>query len=274
MMKKIKKITSLTTCLAVLGASGCIVSPSDQRDEEQIWNMLNEKGFISAMSLLSMDDGIQGDESYQSFKRHYEEASKITRLDLTITGNSADAVIEYEFDGSFYVMYDDTTIVEKVVNGDTGSRKLLLVKNGGLGRFGGWDVDEMTVLAGSSVDERTEIEEISVSAPSTGTIHFADPAQFWERRVLTFVPGEEVTVTVRVSDTAVIPVIHRLTSENTAEHKLLEPTPEELVFSNTYTAPVTSGIYHTFLDVIDEDSVTERDAPYSAAAWGMPYWIQ
>jgi len=236
--------------------------------------MLNEKGFISGLSLMSMDEGISGEEDYLSFKRDYDENSKITRLDLTVMGNSADAIVEYEFDGSFYVMYNDSTVVEKTINNDFGTRKILLAKNGRFGRFGGWEVVEITVLAGSSLDERLSINEISVSAASIGTVNFNDPERYWERQVLTFAPGEEVTVTVTVSDPTIIPIIHRLTANNEKEHKILEPTSEDLVFSNTYSVPTTPGVYHTFLDVIDEDTVIERDAPYSASAWGMPYWIE
>jgi len=92
--------------------------------------------------------------------------------------------------------------------------------------------------------------------------------------VLTFLPGQEVTVRVWVNDAAVIGVVHQLSDDvEMIEQKRLVAVPEGVEFANVYFAPSEAGRYFTYVDIFDEAAITERDAPYSAAAWGMPYFV-
>ena len=275
MEKKIKSAMITSVCIAAIGISGCMVSPSTETDEEMIWNMLNEDGILNSVSAMNMNEGLESEDgSYIYFQRKYNNDSMTTHFDITITGDHADAVANYDLDGTFYVMYDDSTLVPKPFTGDHGTRNIYLVKRGDSSRFGGREVESISMLSGTSMDDIQRIERVTVESPSIGEIVFEDTDQSWEKNVLTFAPGEKVTVTVEVNDPSVIAVLHRLTSNNSVDRKFLEPTGEENVFSNVFTTPTAPGLYHTFVDIIDSQSILDGDAPYSASAWGMPYWIE
>lgn len=270
---KLFKMASFTGLfLALLFSGGCLISPVGTSDEDNIRNMLEDDGITSGLEMLTMES-FGDDDDYIYIKREYDIIDMVMSLNLVITGDEASAEVNYFINGTFSSMTADSTVFEKDISEDSGVRDLYLTKDGDRGKYGGWRISDLTVLAGSSIDENLEIEEITISSSSVGTIVFDDPTEFWERDVLTFSSGEEVTITVEVNDDNIIPLVHCLTSGATVERKILEPVPgEDRLFRNVYEIAADSGIHHTFLDIIDRDAVIS-DAPYSAVAWGMPYWV-
>lgn len=202
----------------------------------------------------------------RSFGRTYDELS--VERQISQSGDNADAEIQRIASGELTVLMLDGSEFIKEINNDSGRRFVTVTESAG----GEWIIDEISVYAGQSEDGRTEITQVAVQWGDNEII-FADPSELHPKDVLSFAPGQEVTVTVRVNETNAIGVIHQLDADvQPLTQKLLESvTSTEL--RNTYHAPATSGQYFTHVDIFERAGVVEKEAEYSAAAWGMPYYV-
>lgn len=257
---------ALTAGLILGGCNSTLVG--DNMDD-QIRNGISgdgAEGIVTSWNASESPDLAVPADGIQSFGRTYANVS--VNYDITQTGKIADATIGHTASGTFTAVHTDGSVVTKEITDDFGQRSVTASEDEG----GNWNVDRVSVFSGSSADGETQISKVTVSWGDQQVV-FDDPATLYDRDVLTFAPNEPVTVTVTVNDGDVIGVIHQLNaSVEPISHKLLEPTTA-VDLTNTYLAPSEPGQYFTYVDVFDKAAVSDTETPYSAAAWGMPYFV-
>lgn len=262
------------SALALL--AGCGDSLLGDSDDELIRDSVGDGGYAGVTTMWDADDVGAALEisalGVRSFGRNYKSAD--TNYDISRTNSSAEAEVRRSGVGEFVVQRMDNSSFTRPISNDAGGRQLELARS----ESGGWAVEQLTVFSGQSADGETDIEWARVSWGDNEVL-FDDLDQMYATDVLSFLPGQEVVVTVRANHPNVIGVIHQLEGDvRPASSKLLAQSDnDEYEFSNVYMAPQESGRYFTYVDLFDE-AVLDEDSlapdPYSAAAWGMPYVVQ
>lgn len=255
---------------AVVLAVGCAEFPNADSIDDDIRNTVNDDGvtgIATAWNGAEAPDLSLPDADVESFGREYTSVS--VRYDIDRESAQALAFVERTASGELVVAYPNGEVLRKGIEDDQASRFIALEQ----ADSGAWSVEGISIYQGTSADGSTVIEEVTVSWGNNEVV-FDDIATQWNTGTLTFLPGEQVTIRVQVNDPAVIGVVHQLSDGvGVIEQKLLEPGDSDREFVNTYVAPSEAGRYFTYVDVFDEAAIIEADAPYSAAAWGMPYFV-
>jgi hypothetical protein len=268
MNRKTLSTASLALAAGLL-LGGCNSTVIGDNIDDQIRDGISgdgAEGILTSWNASEAPDLSVPEDDIQSFGRTYGDVS--VNYDITQNGKIAEATVERVASGVFSVVYTDGTTVTKAIADDLGRRDLTASETEG----GEWNVDRVSVFSGSSADNQTQITKVTVQWGENEMV-FDDPATMHDRDVLTFAPNEPVTVTVTLNDGDVIGVIHQLANAvEPLSHKLLASV-SELELVNTYLTPSEPGQYFTYVDVFDRAAVSDTDTPYSAAAWGMPYFV-
>ncbi|MAE70366.1 MAG: hypothetical protein CME06_07860 [Gemmatimonadetes bacterium] len=206
-------------------------------------------------------------EGIASFGRNYDDVD--TDYSIQREGDRADAEVLRTASGELEVVLDDGSTYNKSISNDVASRNVVARENAG----GKWNLDQVSIYEGRSEDGETEIVRVTVMW-GDHTVVFDDLDALHDVGVLTFAPGEEITVTVEANDSDVVGVIHQLTADVTPlSQRLLDPV-NATELRNVYNAPDEAGRYFTYVDLFDHEAITDETSPYSAAAWGMPYHVE
>jgi len=128
-----------------------------------------------------------------------------------------------------------------------------------------------------------------VSASVNGTLRWigTSPSQLMniESELPTFYPGDEITVTVSVSNTngGVKVFLHNKPFKRTGHTRRLmfddgttggDKTAGDNIFTRTGTAPAPAGYYHVGIDVIDAEAFDDETSDnYRAYCWIFPYRV-
>ncbi len=266
-----RAIGALSTTLAAgLTLGGCGEGLLGDSIDDRIRDAISDDG--ASGIALSWDADQSPDlaistEGIASFGRSYDDVS--TDYSIQREGDRADAEVLRSASGELEVVLEDGSTYSKRIPNDVASRNVVARENAG----GKWNLDQVSVYEGRSEDGETEIVQVTVSW-SENTVVFDDLAELHDVEILTFAPGEEITVTVQANDSDVIGVIHQLTADvKPLSQKLLDPINATEV-RKVYNAPDEAGLYFTYVDLFDHEAITDETAPYSAAAWGMPYHVE
>ena len=161
-----------------------------------------------------------------------------------------------------------------------------------------WKLASVSLGQGNSVPNATiQINEISVSSSGGASVVFTDPLQTLLEipdDVLTFVPGEEVTVQVKLSNSTVNPVdplgngstetvlLHYGVNRHHHARKRFEyagsdPLTGDQVYQGTWTiGQEPFRVYHAVVDAIDNGTIYDDDGttyPYNSVTWSAPYRV-
>lgn len=257
-----------TPLFAAMIAAGCGQLPNANSTADDIRTTVTDSGAAGVATTWSGDGAPSIPEAgVAAFGRQYTTVS--VSYDVEQPDAFAEAFIERMGSGELVVDYHDGGPLRKTIDSDRASRFVTLEQTD----TGDWEIQQVSVYQGTSADGSTAIEHVTVSW-GDNEVTFAQADALYDWDVLTFWPGQEVTVRVMVNDPAAIGLLHQL-SENVdfIEQKMLEPGDAAGELVNVYFAPEEPGDYFTYVDVFDEASVIEADAPYSAAAWGMPFVV-
>jgi hypothetical protein len=184
----------------------------------------------------------------------------------------ATVTVTHQLEGIFRLFYDDVGSIylpgsiDKPLS-DTATRRAVFVKRGGHERHRGWKLVEISGTELISNPSTKVIQSVEISSASVNMV-ITDPLELWPLpEVPTFLPGEEVTLTVTTGDETDFVFLHWPGGKD-------DFTPlGGGVFEGTWTTGPQEGRRRVAIDVIDEDTLFDDEAPYDSAAWGFPYRI-
>ncbi len=194
--------------------------------------------------------------------------------------------VERTMSGALLLDRDDGSRSRVPIAHYESGRSLAVVEDGGDGGGGtGWRVDAISAESGVGGDFFINIDRVIVSWADQQVV-FDDTNEMYRTDLLTFFPGDEVTVTAVVNQEDVVGVLQLLDGDTELMDQLMMVAAESaLVLESTYTAPLEPGRYFTYIDVFAADAFDDPgdmgedgDGPgtlgdYAAAEWGMPYHV-
>lgn len=161
-----------------------------------------------------------------------------------------------------------------------------------------WKLASVSLGQGNSLPAQTiQINQISVSSSGGVNVVFSDPLHTMLEipdDILTFTPGEEVTVQVKLSNSTANPVdplgngatetvlLHYGTNRQHHARKHfqyagVDPLSGDQVYEGTWTVGQEPlRVYHAVVDAIDNGTIYDDDGatyPYNSATWSAPYRV-
>lgn len=265
---------------AVLVYAGCGGSLTENDIDGEIFDTISNSGYqgfaFQWTSTEIADLGLE-DHNVVSFGREF------------------DSIIEdFEFDGD-YATIVRTMSGALIIDRDDGSQDRVPIRNfqtstsvavteDGEGEGGGdrgWRVDAISAQHGQDGTPSTRIVRVSISWED-GEVVFEDGDEMHRTDLLTFFPGDEVTVRVVVNMDDVTGVLHLLDEAiELIDQKALFPGEKVLILENSFTAPTEPGLYYTYVDIFARDTFGDPEPEgeggtmidYANAAWSMPYHV-
>lgn len=282
-----------------------VVTQMAQNDEE---DYLLDEG-IDDVSEDNMFDGYRSfgkvsspiDTVFRFGRIVHQRPRRIVSDIRRISPDSIVVFVAREFDGRFIVIEkaDDSTFVrhQKPLR-HVVRRKAVYVKRNSDTGGRPWKLASVSLGQGNSVPNATiQINEISINSSGGASVIFTDPLQTLleiSEDILTFVPGEEVTVQVKLSNSTVNPVdpfgngstetvlLHygvnrRHHARKRFEYAGSDPLTGDQVYQGTWTiGQEPLRVYHAVVDAIDNGTIYDDDGttyPYNSVTWSAPYRV-
>ncbi len=161
-----------------------------------------------------------------------------------------------------------------------------------------WQLAAVSMAAGHSVPESSiRIHEVNITSTGGVDMTLTHPLDtFFDSRddLPTFVPGEEVKVVVKLTNTTLNPVdpvgngstetllLHFGANRHHHARKRFEyvgtdPATGDQIYQGTWVVRQRPGhTYHAVFDAIDNGTIYDSDAttfPYNSTTWGIPYRV-
>ncbi len=161
-----------------------------------------------------------------------------------------------------------------------------------------WKLASVSMGAGHSVPEPSiRFNELTITSSGGVNITITEPLDtFFDTRddLPTFVPGEEVTVQVKLTNSTLNPVdpfgtgatetllLHHGANRDHHGRKFFDyvgtdPVTGDQIYEGTWTVEQAPGhVYHAVVDAIDNGTIYDNDAstfPYNSTTWGTPYRV-
>lgn len=184
----------------------------------------------------------------------------------------ANVTVVRDLGGIFRLFYDDPDMVYLPGTLDkplaaTATRSAKFVKRGGPDRHRGWRLLEVSPLEMVSDPITKVLQSVEISSASVSMI-ITDPSALVPVEELpTFGMGEDVTLTVTTDDETDFVFLH--TPRRKWEFQPLGGG----VFEGMWTTGDRPGRRHAAIDVIDEDTLFDDEAPYDSVLWGLNYRV-
>ncbi len=325
-MKRLTIILSIL--LLILLTTACqeeqsaVLSSSDN-DQEAVTEIATSKDEALLFDAL-VDDGSEDNmfDGYSSFGSGVGKVSapidsvwrfgrkfdpfprRVVRDVRFVTGDSAVVTVSRLFSGKFVViskMEDSTgtnviTIYRKPMK-HLHQRRAIFVKRETPENGRRWKLEAVSLGLGESRPESTiEILEAHITSNLGLDYTITDPLNTFlgsRADIPTVVPGEEVTVVLKVLNNSLNPVV----LDNGATETVLlhfgrnrdhharkrfryigqDPATGAQMYEGSWTVrQVADRYYHAAFDVIDNGTIYDDDAtayPYNALVWGLPYRV-
>ncbi len=290
-----QRLLPLWALIGLLSLNGCgeeggtNPTPDSGSDEDAIRGLMAEQGafFDGGDAVSDGQVGVRGTggksaaagapiESFYFVREIRERNVRRTVVIETPEGRPPIAHVSTtaHLSGIFHLFYDDPDnvylpgVIDKRLQAIADHRATFVrVERPDGDRHRGWRLAELSgteVVSNPTTKDIVSVEVISNSVHTTIT----DPlALVPMRELLTFAPGEEVTLQVQTGDETDYVFLH------TGGLKFdFQPLGGGL-FAGTWTVGERRGIRRVAVDVIDEDTLFDDVAPYDSAAWVLHYRV-
>jgi hypothetical protein len=183
----------------------------------------------------------------------------------------AEVTVTRDLHGIFRLFYKDPdqflpATLDKRLEA-TAQRNAVFMKRGGDHRHRGWRLVEVSGIEVASNPTTKMIRSVEIRSASV-QMTITDPLQLMPVSELpTFAPNEEVTLTVTTDDASDFVFLH--THGRKREFEALG----EGVFRGTWVTGDGRARGRVAIDVIDEATLLDDDAPYDSVIWGLIYRI-
>jgi hypothetical protein len=267
---------------------GADTSQSAATDEEAIGMLIAEDaesfGFGSELdddqeSGLVPLDGTSGAEGAPIDSFYFLRLARVVSSDVDIqiedvAGQPAVATVTVsrDLEGIFRLFYDDPTSVYLPETLDkplaaTSMRRAQFVRRDGLPRHRNWRLVELSGVEVESAPVTRVIQSVEVISASVNTL-ITDPLELVPvPELMHFDVNEEVTVRVTTGDETDYVFLHT----PFRKHEF-EPLGGG-VYEGTWTTGIHAGRRRAAVDVIDEATLFDDQAPYDSVIWGFQYLV-
>ena len=264
----------LILLVGVVWAAGCATSDdssellSSSGDEAEIQKTIEESGFMTLENELGANDELEYSKSPAECIFFWREVqSRPLSLYIDISGDrlTADVIVEYVWDGIWHIYEEDLSEWTKTFHYE-GVAYAHLEK-----RHGRWKLVEVSGTNAEGEDPPVDIEWVRIQSESGIDTTFTDPLAMMdvETDILTFIRGEDVTITVSGPDSADVVLLH-----TPFLRRAFEYDPADGTFTGTWTAIRPSGHWRAWVDAINGDNFDGVERADRTHAWGLPYRIK
>lgn len=321
-MKRYVKLGFLWALMSMLILNGCQedTSPLTESDEEIVAEMVTSEDdeFLYDIGLdeysednmydgYSSFDGTNGKAPIENVVRFGRKVSERPRRGVRaferLGPDSVKVFVAREFPGVFHILAVEDSNGTRVRTRYLKRLRHVVRRNAIYVKQSDptadrprWKLSAISLGQGNSVPNASiRIHQVTIASNGDSTV-FTDPLNtLLDTRddVPTFMPGDEVTVTIQLENNTANPVADSTGATETVllhygvnrqhhararfEYRGVDPVTGYNVYANTWTIRQRPfKVYHAIFDAIDNGTIYDDDAntyPYNSTTWSTPYIV-
>lgn len=285
-----KILIPLAVILLLALVMGCEESPTGTEDESKAAiqeNIIDDsEGYFSfdkhyGESDTSTVKGVKGDDRYVFWWRQPNDFTR--NITIGIKNDSAFVSYVVEAEGIFNLLVADTMPPDTIINHQKDLQDYLLryaifKRDTNFSQYRGWKLEKITGAEITSDTNTVQIDSIRIQCNSYADTVLSDPHAFFHRdSILTFSPGEAVTLTLYTTD-SVHAFLHARGKPGGVgllrwwRWKFNEISPG--VWTGTWYTPLHRAIRPVIFDILHKNTLDDNTYPYDSNVWIFPYRVK
>ncbi len=223
-----------------------------------------------------------------------------TLENLNVTKNEnrlLEAVVAHSFDGNFFIVAKDTanptsvgTLYKKEMKNTVARRALFKQIAHTKNRRKNWKLHGISGSELVSENCTITIDQVKIIASNSQSWTITNPMDFFTTiaEIPTFQPKDSIKVYVTLQNTNDFPEkpgstvllryrndrgMHRARKAFHDDGVYPDEAAGDGIYSGMWIIGHRRGVFHAFVDVIDNGTLYDDTAPYNSRAWGIPYAV-